>query len=190
MSVTLLFCLQCSCKKCLSPCDSAGFNTLYYVLFCLFVSTCVLQSVCVHTMDFVSAHKQINKKTKKRNEKNRHRARYWRSSRSWKTNYQRQTHRLSHRPVTEIAHIVHVLLSPFSIALPIATRALHWMWVSLTIFGQTSLCWWRNPRVLLCSTQFQKCFEQSRILIIWLCSSVESGEVDSFWKDWSKTKKY
>ena len=31
-----------------------------YVLFCLFSSTCVLQSVCVHTMDFVSAHKQIN----------------------------------------------------------------------------------------------------------------------------------
>jgi len=30
-----------------------------YVLFCLFLSTCVLQSVCVHTMDFVSAHKQI-----------------------------------------------------------------------------------------------------------------------------------
>jgi len=28
------------------------------VLFCLFVSTCVLQSVCVHAMDFVSAHKQ------------------------------------------------------------------------------------------------------------------------------------
>jgi len=34
---------------------------LYYMLFCLFLSTCVLQSVCVHTMDFVSAHKQINK---------------------------------------------------------------------------------------------------------------------------------
>ena len=29
-----------------------------YVLYCLFLSTCVLQSVCVHTMDFVSAHKQ------------------------------------------------------------------------------------------------------------------------------------
>jgi len=41
------------------PCDSAGFNALCYVLFCLFLSTCVLQSVCVHTMDFVSAHKQI-----------------------------------------------------------------------------------------------------------------------------------
>jgi len=39
---------------------STGFNTLYYVLFCLFLSTCVLQNVCVHTMDFVSAHKQIN----------------------------------------------------------------------------------------------------------------------------------
>jgi len=25
-----------------------------------YLSTCVLQSVCVHTMDFVSAHKQIN----------------------------------------------------------------------------------------------------------------------------------
>jgi len=33
---------------------------LYYVLFCLFVSTCVLQSVGVHTMDIVSAYKQIN----------------------------------------------------------------------------------------------------------------------------------
>ena len=42
-------------------CDSAGFNALYYVLYCLFLSTCVLQSVCVHTMDFVSAHKQIIK---------------------------------------------------------------------------------------------------------------------------------
>jgi len=46
-------------------CDSAGFNALYYVLFCLFLSTWVLQSVCVHAMDFVSAHKhkqiQINK---------------------------------------------------------------------------------------------------------------------------------
>jgi len=31
-------------------------------MFCLFVSTCVLQSVCVRTMDFVSAHKQIIKK--------------------------------------------------------------------------------------------------------------------------------
>jgi len=61
VSVTLWFCLQCSCKKWLQPCDSAGFNALYYVLFCLFLSTCVLQSVCVHTMDFVSAHKQINK---------------------------------------------------------------------------------------------------------------------------------
>jgi len=29
-------------------------------LYCLFLSTCVLQSVCVHTMDFVSANKQIN----------------------------------------------------------------------------------------------------------------------------------
>jgi len=44
---------------CHPVCDSAGFNALYYVLFCLFLSTCVLQSVCVHTMDFVSAHKQI-----------------------------------------------------------------------------------------------------------------------------------
>jgi len=26
MSVTLWFCLQCSCKKCLSPYDSTGFN--------------------------------------------------------------------------------------------------------------------------------------------------------------------
>ena len=43
-------------------CNAAGFNALYYVLFCLFLSTCVLQSVCVHTKDFVSAHKQINKK--------------------------------------------------------------------------------------------------------------------------------
>jgi len=33
---------------------------LYYVLFCLFLPTCVPQSMCVHTMDFVSAHKQIN----------------------------------------------------------------------------------------------------------------------------------
>ena len=41
-------------------CDIAGFNVLYYVLYCLFLSTCVLQSVCVHTMDFVSANKQIN----------------------------------------------------------------------------------------------------------------------------------
>jgi len=40
--------------------DIAGFNVLYYVLYCLFLSTCVLQSVCVHTMDFVSANKQIN----------------------------------------------------------------------------------------------------------------------------------
>ena len=61
MSVTLWFCLQCSCKKCLQPCHIAGFNVLYYVLYCLFLSTCVLQSVCVHTMDFVSANKQINK---------------------------------------------------------------------------------------------------------------------------------
>ena len=30
---------------------------LYYVLFSLFLSTCVLQNVWVHTMDFVSAHK-------------------------------------------------------------------------------------------------------------------------------------
>jgi len=45
--------------------DPTGFNALFYVLFCLFLSTCVLQSVCVHTMDFVSAHKQINKKKKK-----------------------------------------------------------------------------------------------------------------------------
>jgi len=40
--------------------DPTGFNALFYVLFCLFLSTCVLQSVCAHTMDFVSAHKQIN----------------------------------------------------------------------------------------------------------------------------------
>jgi len=40
-------------------CDSTGFNPLYYVLYCLFLSTCVLQNVCVHTMDFVSA--QTNK---------------------------------------------------------------------------------------------------------------------------------
>jgi len=60
VSVNLSFCLQRSCKKCLQLCDSAGFNALYYVLFCLFLSTCVLQRVCVHTMDFVSAHKQIN----------------------------------------------------------------------------------------------------------------------------------
>jgi len=33
---------------------------LYYVLYCLFLSTCFQQSVCVHTMDFVCAHKQIN----------------------------------------------------------------------------------------------------------------------------------
>jgi len=33
---------------------------LYYILFCLFLSTCVLQSVCVHTMDFVSGYEQIN----------------------------------------------------------------------------------------------------------------------------------
>jgi len=56
VSVTLWFCLQCSCRKCLLPCDSAGFNALYYVLFCLSLSTCVLQGVCVHTMDFVSGH--------------------------------------------------------------------------------------------------------------------------------------
>jgi len=31
---------------------------LYYVLYCLFLSTCVLQSVCVHTMDFMSAIKK------------------------------------------------------------------------------------------------------------------------------------
>jgi len=37
----------------------AGFNACYDILFCLFLSTCVLQSVCVHTMDFVSAHKQM-----------------------------------------------------------------------------------------------------------------------------------
>ena len=56
--------IQCSCKQ-YSVCssDSAGFNALYYyVLFCLFVSTtCILQSVCVHTMDFVCAYKRINK---------------------------------------------------------------------------------------------------------------------------------
>jgi len=46
--------------KC-ATCDSAGFSALYYMLFCLFLTTCVLQSVCVHTMDFVSAQKQINK---------------------------------------------------------------------------------------------------------------------------------
>ena len=29
--------------------------------FCIvFASTCVLQNVCVHTVDFVSAYKQIN----------------------------------------------------------------------------------------------------------------------------------
>jgi len=28
---------------------------------CDILSTCVVQSVCVHTMNFVSAHKQINK---------------------------------------------------------------------------------------------------------------------------------
>jgi len=59
LSVTLWFCLQCSCKSVCNP-DSAGFNALYYVLFCLFLSTCVLQSVCAHTTDFVSVHKQIN----------------------------------------------------------------------------------------------------------------------------------
>jgi len=64
VSVTQWFCLQCSCKKCLWPCDSAGFSALHYMLFCLFLSTCVLQSVCVHTMDFVSAHKQIKEKEK------------------------------------------------------------------------------------------------------------------------------
>jgi len=32
------------------------------ILFCLFLSTCVMQSVCVHTMNFVSAHKQIKLK--------------------------------------------------------------------------------------------------------------------------------
>jgi len=47
VSVTLWFCLQCSCKKCLLSCDSAGFIALYYVLFCLFLSTYVLQYVCV-----------------------------------------------------------------------------------------------------------------------------------------------
>jgi len=36
------------------------------MVFCLnvaliyWIDICVLQSVCVHTMDFVSAHKQIN----------------------------------------------------------------------------------------------------------------------------------
>ena len=45
-SVTLWFCLQCSCKKCLQSCDSASFNAMYYVRFCLLLSTCVLQSVC------------------------------------------------------------------------------------------------------------------------------------------------
>jgi len=29
---------------------------LYYVLFCLLLSTYALQVVCVHTMDFVSGH--------------------------------------------------------------------------------------------------------------------------------------
>jgi len=43
-----------------SPWLRLCFNALYYVLFCLFLSTCVLQSVCVHTMGFVSAHEQIN----------------------------------------------------------------------------------------------------------------------------------
>jgi len=43
-------------------CDSAGPNVLHYVSFCLFLSTCVLQSVCVYAMDFVSGHKQINRK--------------------------------------------------------------------------------------------------------------------------------
>ena len=48
-------------QMCLQPCDSAGFNALYYVLFYLFLSTCVLQGVCVHTMDFVCGHKNIKK---------------------------------------------------------------------------------------------------------------------------------
>ena len=35
-------------------------NVLYYVLFCLFLSTCVQHSVRVNTMDFVSGHKETN----------------------------------------------------------------------------------------------------------------------------------
>jgi len=31
VSVIQWLCLQCSCKKSLLPCDSAGFNALYYV---------------------------------------------------------------------------------------------------------------------------------------------------------------
>jgi len=49
-AVSPWFCLQCSCKKCLQSCDSAGFNALYYVLFRLFLLTCVRQSVCVPVM--------------------------------------------------------------------------------------------------------------------------------------------
>jgi len=49
VSVTLWFCFQCSCKKCLLPCDSSSFNVVYYVLFCLFSSTCVLR-VCVFVL--------------------------------------------------------------------------------------------------------------------------------------------
>ena len=53
MSVTLWFCLQCSCKKCLYPVIPLA------PMPCktLFLSTCVLQDVCVYTMDFVSGHK-------------------------------------------------------------------------------------------------------------------------------------
>jgi len=39
-------------------------HALYYVLFCLFLSAWVLQSVCVHTMDFVSTHKQKKQNTR------------------------------------------------------------------------------------------------------------------------------
>jgi len=60
--ITLWFCLYRDCKKCLQLCDSASSKTLQNVLFCLFLSTCVMQSVCVYNMDFVSAHKQINSK--------------------------------------------------------------------------------------------------------------------------------
>jgi len=47
-------------KMSLQLCDSAGSSSLQKFRFCLFLSTCVKQSVCVYTMDFVSGHKQIN----------------------------------------------------------------------------------------------------------------------------------
>ena len=61
VSVTLWFCLQCSRKKCLQPCDSAASMPCTTFCFVCFYWP-AFYSVCVHTMDFVSGHKQINLK--------------------------------------------------------------------------------------------------------------------------------